>query len=344
MEERNRGVVVERTRAAEDQTELRERAHLGVDSFGGFDAACRTVLMQLRSEFGLGVWFVARKVGEEYILLNVDGDGVELAEGAVMDWSDSVCSRMVDRGAAVATDLPTDPVLAGSPAAEQLSLLSYLGVSLLTPDGELFGTLGAVSTDHQPESLRDALPQVELLGGLLMTVLDAELRVEAEQRRAEREWDAARTDALCGISNRRAWDDAVDREEARCRRYGAPAGIVMVDLDRLKSVNDDHGHAAGDVLLRRAARVLGSVVRDTDLVARLGGDEFGVLVPGATSEDLEVLVERIAEALQAAEVLASVGAMSRRADMTLRDTWHGADREMYRNKADAASTKRSLDG
>ena len=281
----------------------------------------------------MGAWFVSRTVGEDYILLNLEGDGFDVSEGTVMKWADSICARLSDRSGRVVPSLAEAADLVASPAVELLGLRAYVGVPLFAPDGELFGTLGAIAAEPQPESLRAALPRFELLGSLLMTVLDADLRVEAEQRRAERERDAARTDALCGISNRRAWDDAVDREEARCRRYGAPAGIVVVDLDRLKFVNDRQGHSAGDALLRRAAKVLGSVVRESDLVARLGGDEFGILVPDASSEELAVLVRRISESLVDAEVAASVGAMSRRADMTLHETWHEADREMYRNKS-----------
>jgi len=306
----------------------------GAHSYGSFDAACRAVLRHAHTSFGMGAWFVSRTVGEDYVLLNVAGSTYGLEEGAVMRWEDSLCAR-VD-GPTMLADLPSTPDFDAGPIATGMGLVAYLSVPLYTPDGELFGTMGAVDDHPNRNDMSSALEQLELLGGLLMTVLDAEMRIEAEQRRAERERDAARTDALCGIPNRRAWNDALEREESRCRRYGEPAGIAIIDLDRLKVVNDEQGHAAGDALLRRAAKVLGTVVRESDLVARLGGDEFGVLAPASSSEDLDSLVRRIAVSLRAAGVAASVGARTRRPDMTLLETWHHADRAMYRNKAELA--------
>lgn len=324
------------TAAGEIGTDGEDRVEAGVHSLGDFDAACRAVLARLRAEVGMGLWFVSRTVGEDYVLLHLDGGAFGLAEGTVMRWADSLCCRVVDGAPGIVPRLASSPLHDGSASAAMLGVAAYIGIPLYLPNGDLFGTLGAIDPEEQTDELHRHRPMIELFGALLMTVLDTELRVEAEQRRAEGEHDAARTDALCGIPNRRAWNDAIEREEARCRRYGEPAGVIIIDLDRLKTVNDDRGHAAGDALLRRAARVLGSMVRESDLVARLGGDEFGVLAPGASTDELVALVARISTALQDAEVAASVGARSRRADMSLLETWHEADREMYRNKAELA--------
>ncbi|CAN5607967.1 GGDEF domain-containing protein [soil metagenome] len=310
------------------------RQDIGVRSYGTFEEASRSVLRYLHATFEMGLWFVSRTVGDQYIILVAEGSGFEIGEGAVMPWADSMCARLLTDGTAQAAprvDERSD--LLDVPVVDALGIGAYLGAPLYTHDGEFFGTLGAIDGVPHDMSLLDALPVVELLGGLLMTVLETELRVDVEQQRAELERDAALTDALCGIPNRRAWNDAVEREESRCRRYGEPAGVVIVDLDRLKVVNDERGHAAGDELLHHTARVLGSVVRDSDLVARLGGDEFGVLAAGASSDDLSSLVQRIDAALQVSEIAASLGACTRRPDMTLLEAWHSADREMYRHKA-----------
>ncbi|MHB1137791.1 MAG: GGDEF domain-containing protein [Microthrixaceae bacterium] len=305
----------------------------GVRPFGTFDEACGGALRHLHRRYGMSQWFVSRTVGDDYVLLRVEGDAFPIAAGDVMRWADSLCRLLSPGTSRAVPEVARAPEMAGLAVVVDLDIHAYLGVPLYGADGALFGTLGAIDRrEHGPE-LWDCLPEVDVVGALLMTVLEAELRVEQEQRRAERASDDARTDALCGIPNRRAWNDAVAREEARCRRYGSPAGVVVVDLDGLKAVNDEHGHAAGDALLRRASRVLASVVRDSDLVARLGGDEFAVLAPGATIEDLEVLVARLSASLSAAQVRASVGASSRRVDMSLLETWHDADREMYRRKA-----------
>lgn len=102
-------------------------------------------------------------------------------------------------------------------------------------------------------------------------------------------------DALTGLLNRHAFDGALRALEP----VDAPVMAVMVDLDALKEVNDAHGHAVGDALLRRAGEVLRSIFRADDVVARLGGDEFAVLTVGRDATSIEALLGRLAEAVDA---------------------------------------------
>jgi len=88
----------------------------------------------------------------------------------------------------------------------------------------------------------------------------------------------ADTDALVPLPNRRAFIRAVEQVIASSARYGTPAAIIFVDLDRLKRVNDAHGHQAGDAMLLHVARLLEANLRASDVVARIGGDEFGLLL------------------------------------------------------------------
>lgn len=101
-------------------------------------------------------------------------------------------------------------------------------------------------------------------------------------------------DALTGLANRGAFDEVLLRLE---ERGPWPVGILMVDLDGLKQVNDTRGHAAGDELLRRAARVLKAAFRAGDCVARIGGDEFAVLLSGRDATAVDALARRFDEAL-----------------------------------------------
>jgi diguanylate cyclase (GGDEF)-like protein len=103
----------------------------------------------------------------------------------------------------------------------------------------------------------------------------------------------ARTDALTGTANRRAWDDELPRELARAARSGQPLCVALVDLDRFKAYNDRHGHQAGDRLLKAAAAAWESRLRKTDLLARYGGEEFAVLLPDCELENAMAIADRL---------------------------------------------------
>ena len=111
----------------------------------------------------------------------------------------------------------------------------------------------------------------------------------------------AHTDDLTGLINRRAWDLDVVREVARARRDDTPLAVAMLDLDRFKAYNDEHGHQAGDRVLREAASAWRAVLRETDLLARYGGEEFAVAFPGCEREHAQALVERLREVTPAGQ-------------------------------------------
>ncbi|MEW5825503.1 MAG: sensor domain-containing diguanylate cyclase [Candidatus Bipolaricaulota bacterium] len=98
----------------------------------------------------------------------------------------------------------------------------------------------------------------------------------------------ARHDPLTGVYNRYALGEILASEAARSRRYRHPIGLLMVDIDRFKEINDQFGHATGDEILRRVATVLRRTVRDSDIVVRYGGDEFLILLVETDGESLTV--------------------------------------------------------
>ena len=128
-----------------------------------------------------------------------------------------------------------------------------------------------------------------------------------ERRRAEqdlRELTAVLTeravrDPLTGLANRALLEERLRAALARDSRSGESTGVLFLDLDGFKEVNDTHGHAVGDAVLRAVATRLASVVRPSDTVARLGGDEFVILVEGARPTAVEALVPRVQAALRA---------------------------------------------
>ncbi len=103
------------------------------------------------------------------------------------------------------------------------------------------------------------------------------------------------TDELTGLSNRRAFDDALNAEIERSRRFATDLGLVLIDLDDFKHVNDTYGHPQGDVVLREVARVLRETSREVDHPARYGGEELAAVLPGTDLEGAFNRAERIRE-------------------------------------------------
>ena len=123
---------------------------------------------------------------------------------------------------------------------------------------------------------------------------------EAQARTAELQ-ERADFDPLLNVLNRRGFERELARGINYVQRYGTPAALLFIDLDGFKLINDRHGHAAGDVLLKAVAAGLVGHLRASDLVGRLGGDEFGVVLwnakpaqAAAKARDLEQLIEALA--------------------------------------------------
>ena len=141
----------------------------------------------------------------------------------------------------------------------------------------------------------------------------------------------SRTDPLTGCLNRRGFRERLDAELARARREGSQVALIVVDLDEFKSVNDRHGHAAGDELLCWVAGALGDALRTEDMVARLGGDEFAVVLGGS---DPQIALERVRLRL-AERTPASLGLATFPADGLDADALHQiADAQLYADKHD----------
>jgi diguanylate cyclase (GGDEF)-like protein/PAS domain S-box-containing protein len=116
-------------------------------------------------------------------------------------------------------------------------------------------------------------------------------------------------DALTGLLNRRSFEQQLESQRTRNARYGGAGAAIVLDLDHFKLINDTLGHAAGDEAIARAATVLGSRLRETDVLARLGGDEFGVLLPQADAAQARRVVDELLSALRAETV--QLGSQSR---------------------------------
>lgn len=112
----------------------------------------------------------------------------------------------------------------------------------------------------------------------------------------------SRTDVLTGLINRRAFDEELARRTAQARRGDKPLGVLMIDIDRFKLFNDEHGHEAGDKVLRGVANLLTNSFREMDIVARYGGEEFAAILPDTNLESACLAAERARAAVAAGAV------------------------------------------
>jgi diguanylate cyclase (GGDEF)-like protein len=147
----------------------------------------------------------------------------------------------------------------------------------------------------------------------------------------------ATVDPLTGLHNRRNAEQLLASEMARAQRYNHPLAVLMLDLDGFKQINDRHGHAAGDIVLREFSSRLRSAIRGSDTAMRMGGDEFLVLLPGTRPEEVRHLLrrlERVSVTLgqTAIEVTFSAGWAGCVAGETPAQILERADRALYAEK------------
>lgn len=155
-------------------------------------------------------------------------------------------------------------------------------------------------------------------------------------------------DSLTGLLTRRRFHEELEGQIALKRRYGGQGALLLLDVDRLKAINDTHGHAVGDTVLRRVGDTLKKRVRSTDAVGRLAGDEFAVLLPNATGAEADALatalVERLAEQRVGGwEISASIGVArfgDGQADADADGVLAAADRAMYAAKQQGGALSR----
>lgn len=311
---------------------------INMASSSDFEASARAVLSFLHERLGFGLWMVTRTEGESWIVLQSEDHGYGVGAGKVFRWADSFCSEMAQgNGPNVAPDSDIIPAYAAAAIGRQIQIKAYAGVPLLREDGSLFGTLCGIDHSPQPARILEEQGLLQLLGSMLSTILQLELKATEQIRRAERFQAEALTDALTNLYNRRGWDLLLAAEEGRCIRYGHPAAVLIVDLDELKHVNDAHGHAAGDTLIARAGSALRDAARSIDIVARLGGDEFGIIGVECDDSGAHTLLQRVRDALDANLIRASVGFAMRNSSVGIRGAWAEADQLMYEQKRLRAS-------
>ncbi len=177
---------------------------------------------------------------------------------------------------------------------DAISLRSYIAFPVLAAGGDVLGGVVCSHADrvrHWREDERDAVRQLALEGSLIIE--NAALR-EADERRLAAVTEQALTDPLTGLANRTRLFDRIEQAAAAGSGTDHVVGVVFIDIDDFKHVNDMYGHAAGDRVLVTVADQLRGCVRDEDTVARFAGDEFVVLLHQTTEAEAHAAAQRIA--------------------------------------------------
>jgi diguanylate cyclase (GGDEF)-like protein len=196
----------------------------------------------------------------------------------------------------------------------------------------------------------------EDLGAIAVLLAPAALALGRERvwREAQAYAQAAVIDPVSGLFNRRYFQGRLDEELQRAIRQLTSVGLLMIDLDGFKNINDRFGHVAGDLIIRDISEILRRSVRIFDVCTRFGGEEFAVMMPGGTIESAGTIAERIrqrVEAYQRSEpdlaelrVTASIGVAVSPPDATARELIERADRALYRAKKAGKNRVSTADG
>src|SRR5690606_37985517 len=220
------------------------------------------------------------------------------------------------------------------------------GLWLWSLPGMVGGCLGVAFLTGFAMDLETSLPvMLACLPMLLIHTIAVSLAsyrlVRKVQRQNRRLDELSRMDVLTGLAGRRHFEQRATELLAQRHAGGAPVALLMVDVDHFKAINDSHGHAAGDDVLRMIAAVLRRALRPGDEAGRLGGDEFA-LVLRATAAEAAAIAERIRDEVAAIRlphlpgVATSVSlglAPARDDDLGLREWLESADRVLYRAKS-----------
>ncbi len=168
-------------------------------------------------------------------------------------------------------------------------LMSVNGQYVFQDAGSTNGSSVNGAPAGAPQILRDG-DRLQLGTG---TSLRFALVTEDEERALVRAYEASMRDGLTGVFNRKHLDERLEAEIAFAQRHHTPLSLVMADVDHFKRVNDNHGHLAGDAVLRHVAGLLGGALRTEDLLARYGGEEFVILARSIALDAAVGLAERL---------------------------------------------------
>lgn len=273
--------------------------------------------------------------GELEVLVSSQSKGNPYTVGAreIMENSGLYCETVIKSNDILKVpNALIDDVWKNNPDVK-LNMISYLGLPLHYPDGNSFGTLCLLDNkeNHYSEEHEELLRSLKKLIERELEIIYKNVQLKI----------AAETDPLTQIYNRLALMKKSSEELSRSKRYGRELSVLMIDLDDFKSVNDNHGHHMGDVVLQAVAKTVSDMLRTSDIWGRYGGEEFVLTLPETGYEPAMLLANRILNKISslkitangsAVAVTASIGVTTSTMEDDLDSIIMRADKKMYEAK------------
>jgi GGDEF domain-containing protein len=273
----------------------------------------------LRHVTGMRTWVLSRVVGDRWTVLVVDDEYYGLQAGSSFAWSDTLCRPMVESDApSIARDVAHDDRYRSAAIRQQYEIGAYVGYAVRDADGGLFGTVCAFDPDPQSADLDGHGSSIALVVEMMTAQLRTELRLIDEVRRADAALALTWADPVTHLINDRGLAQLLEREEARCQRYGSAASLVAVTLTAAAGPDSARAIATAQVLL--------DCCRTTDVAARTGAGDFVVFLAEADAQGATVVAQRIAHDLHQLGIDGRVTVGSRPPRSTLGEALEAAER------------------
>lgn len=257
-----------------------------------FDSFIDTQIRDLRERFGMAMWCLARKRGDQWLVLRTIGKGYRLSAGDHFDWQDMICSRETGQPAAAICSDTSQAACQSVPITRRLNIKAYLSLPLKEQSGKPFGTLCAFDPAPQPQlresGVRDALQRQRQL---LEAALTWSLASLDEQRTREFIEEEGR-DLETGLLDGAGWGRTIGRERQRCQSYGQTAHILRLSGDALHNAQRE-----------QLADSLAALIYKRDSAAHLGDGQFTVLLANSDLHRALDARNRILDALNAKGLL-----------------------------------------
>lgn len=236
---------------------------------------------------------ISHVIDDHYSVTHAHSSNGELQPGISFPLKDTYCILTLEADGPLATTNAANSEFAKHPCYEIFSLETYIGAPILV-DGQVYGTINFTAAASRnrpftPADLQIIRQFADWIGHEIARERDHKALMDAKID-LER---IASIDDLTGILNRRAFMEHATAEVQRFRRAKQTFTTVMIDIDKFKQINDRHGHATGDMVLKKFADIIGGGLRTVDVCGRVGGEEFCLLLHNTDAKDAMLVCDRL---------------------------------------------------